>query len=1260
MGWWSNLWGRDQTQTAGFDPRQAPGPSRGLLGWARKFLGGWPGPRAAVKTEAGEQLSREVVHAGPSGVVLPWFLPFYDDRTGETPQIRAAYRLMWASPQIKGATLGKIFGVASLDLKVQPVDRKNPTDRKIADFVRWNLTRRLAGGVPGLVWSVLSGGLPDGYSICEKVERYQAEGKYQGHWALVALKPKMTGQDVVPLTDSYRNVVGIQGLRYNSGVIFPPARFLIWRHLPLYDAPTGMSDYRAAYGDFWLYDTVKKLRGIHADKRAAPILLGKWTTAAQRQSIENTMAHARAQSWLSIPKDAQLEALNWAGEAETVYKSFMDDLQENMYLGIRGATLIAMTGGQGEQRGSSQVHKSEAELRTWHLAQSLQSLLNDEETGLVKDIVDTNYVVSEYPPVTLSAVDVNEMTAEAGLDKTLVDMGLALSREETYEKYGRTPPTDPNDELKPPGPPGGGGPGGGPGGGGGGTSPGRAGHVPGLLGGGKPEGPQKPEAQKPEKHAEPFARQRGDDLAGAVREFLEELAALAGVELPHISDETIRQALDDAQVEHFAEWEEGKHPRKRGQFTSKGNEQPGGDHEQHEQKVEQKAQGILGKLKGKAAALPGKIRDWAVKKYGTLKEKYGKAGALLVMGATLAIVATPLPGTALAAPLPELVARAVHAAVRGIRGTAPAETHDEDGDIFRESTFAEPEHRGKGPGGGQFVATGGGGAGPSEPERTEMSVIPKAQDILHPLAREDDLEHASDLPGQSRLRERDPNSHHSARFLASEGHIAEDIARRAGTAPRNPERAHHLAETNLAGLAQNVQKDLQGTLEHAQQLAGAFLKLVGADHAAPVVLAARQIEDRMARSRERFRDAENAALDALDDYQAAPDLEHWHAVSDAYGAVLLAQERVTASVETAHGELRRSATRLLGPARAQMQKELKEPRGDFLEAQGHQHAGVFRESTFDEFAALFQAFASTRKEGDRWQTGSTYWTREGGKSKRISKAQFEGGGASAQATRKPPAEPKEKAPRQEKATQRQKPTVEDAVARVADLRQKGRAHPDDVKEMHGLLMGLTVAQQQDFGKRLNLPSSGPRAVRAQKLAEGALAAARLLDVEDTSEATAANPRHQQAHDALAAILGKDALSLDLSDHEAVKAALRKALGGEPGKAEPAPAAKEPAAPKSQPQHSVAAAFSRLSGPRGSQVSVADLRDALPEMSEEHLASAIEHLRREGALSGSGHESRHGDERDRRIIRGAVKQSDGPVALLTVRDPDALARYLGGK
>lgn len=447
--------------------QEPPGQSRGLLDWLRRSVGGWLGPTLSRNTPSGREVTSEKVRSGPTGVIMPWFLPYYNDVTQETQGQRKAYRQMLANPAVKAAVLTKILGVCSLDLKITPSDKKDKRAGEIADFVNWNLTERTQGGIPELVWSILSGGLVDGYSVCEKVLQPETTGKWAGKVCLNALKAKDVGNDLVLLTDEFRNVVGVQGLRYNPGTVYSPANFVLFRHLPFFDAPTGFSDFRSVYGSWWMYDTVRKLRAIGAEKRSLPFLVGTYQSAGQKDSLEAMLALAKSQNWASVPEGVKVEAVDIAGSAADIFAAFTKDLLHEIFLGILGAWLQSIEGSVSDGAGNSQVHKTTSDLFKWYLSKCIETLLNDRDSGIIKDLVDLNYVAGEYPRASLSAVDVNELTAKLQIYTGVQALGVPLSKEDVYETFGVKVPEDESDALKPPQPgaqpPGGGDPNGPPG-----------------------------------------------------------------------------------------------------------------------------------------------------------------------------------------------------------------------------------------------------------------------------------------------------------------------------------------------------------------------------------------------------------------------------------------------------------------------------------------------------------------------------------------------------------------------------------------------------------------------------------------------------------------------------------------------------------------------------------------------------------------------------------------------------------------------------
>lgn len=465
MGWLSSTWstitgrGNDRDAQSGvalpegedYGPGLAPGSSTGIIDQLRRDGRPWPGSERAKRSGAGRAVATQRLKSGPAGVVYPWLSgTSVFDGSRETERMRRDYRLMSSDPNCSSAWKGLIYSVASQDLKILPATRKDPLDQQIADYIRWQFEERLAGGIPKLIWDILWGMGVDGYSLNYKVwGEPEQRGKWYGKVPLRMTRAVDVDLDAVPQTNSFYDIVGIKGLRYNGGEEFAPSDFIIAQHCPQYGSPRGTSVFRCVHRAWLFFNAALALRGVAAEKKATPFIWGSWKTTTQKTSLETMLKAMKSQNWASVPDGVMLNALDLAGAEESIFKTFMGDLQEWIYLGIQHATLQTLTGGAGEQRGNSKVHLDQTQLVRWYLSTIIEALLNNYETGLIRDCVDLNFAgVMGYPRGKLSNVDVEEMIKEAELDKALQDLGLDLSREETYDKYARTPPQTPDDVLK--------------------------------------------------------------------------------------------------------------------------------------------------------------------------------------------------------------------------------------------------------------------------------------------------------------------------------------------------------------------------------------------------------------------------------------------------------------------------------------------------------------------------------------------------------------------------------------------------------------------------------------------------------------------------------------------------------------------------------------------------------------------------------------------------------------------------------------------
>lgn len=430
-------------------------PSLGIMGLfssiGQMF---WGRPRVpAGETEEPRRRDplREWVQTAPR---MPAFFPWMDNlqNLDETSDMRCAYRAMLASPNIKSALHSKILDVIALDLEIAPADKDKPRDVEVAKFVDWNLQKRFVDGKLHLMWNILMHGAIDGISVNTTVWADQDRGKWKGKRVLRDVKWVDIDQDAYLDIDEYKNIIGLKGVRYNAGQEYNPADFIIYKHLSLFDNPGGTSDLRAAYGPWWMLDTVFKLRGEGARRAAFPMPVGEYKDPTKKIALEIVLANAEALNWAAVPEDTKLKTIDLAAGSEAYFASFRRDCQEEIFLSIQGSHLQALgaaKGSGGLGHGGHATHKDTSEIWKQAVAEQFCALLNNQENGLIKLIVDANYAdVDDYPTASLSKVNLDEQLQRAQILQILLEGNFPASKTKISEEFRMPLGEDEEDTLQ--------------------------------------------------------------------------------------------------------------------------------------------------------------------------------------------------------------------------------------------------------------------------------------------------------------------------------------------------------------------------------------------------------------------------------------------------------------------------------------------------------------------------------------------------------------------------------------------------------------------------------------------------------------------------------------------------------------------------------------------------------------------------------------------------------------------------------------------
>lgn len=415
-------------------------PVAGPAAWLRRQLTG--GPSSATNDAHVAWLQEQLrasatasLYAGPGTAGL--------NLTGETWEIRQAYRRMLKEPAVYTPLLSRTLAVASLDPQVLPEDKDDPVHREAAKFLDWSV-RNSHGGWLSVLFNMLFPGQMDGFSLCEKVWAVVPgeHPRWANRWTLAALKGKDTEHVQFDL-DRFRNVSAIRsGIGGQAGQRFDPGDFVHFVHLKLFESPTGLSVLRPAYRAAQMIATALRLRDVVLKNYSGPFLTLKRSRDDQMKAAGEVLANARANGWIVLDKGDDLQVLNLATSSPDQFQQAIEDLRKELFLTIRGAYLQALESKSAQ--GDSSTHADETNRFDWYLAELAGTTLTEQ---LAPDLVQPNFGArGGRPRIALGGVDIAKSKAWAELAASVKEL-VPISAQQVYERTGLEPPRDAADAV---------------------------------------------------------------------------------------------------------------------------------------------------------------------------------------------------------------------------------------------------------------------------------------------------------------------------------------------------------------------------------------------------------------------------------------------------------------------------------------------------------------------------------------------------------------------------------------------------------------------------------------------------------------------------------------------------------------------------------------------------------------------------------------------------------------------------------------------
>lgn len=380
-----------------------------------------------------------------------WMTTYYrgaldkDNFTNENNQKRDEYlSLMLKEPAVSTAYWSLIASVMSLPLKAHAEDPDNPTEVYWANFVS-DAIAACKGGVPRVVRDLAAGGLLFGFGVNELVFDYPERGKWRQKLVLADLGP-LDSRYIRFDLDPYKRVVGVRGMKANSGQVFGPDRFAIFSHQSLFGSVFGISAFRTAYRAAKLMESAIKLRVILLQNYTGPFLIYKSQNITSRETAMRTLDEARALGYMVCDKPDEVEVANLAAGADSEFQAAMDDFRKEMYTAIRWGYLPFTEASTGVQVGNSEVQRSMTQLGEWKLATEIASVMTEQ---IAKPLMRANCADESigFPRLTLGGQNTTDKKAAGDIFEQGRRIGVKLSKKQVQRALDLEEPNGAEDEI---------------------------------------------------------------------------------------------------------------------------------------------------------------------------------------------------------------------------------------------------------------------------------------------------------------------------------------------------------------------------------------------------------------------------------------------------------------------------------------------------------------------------------------------------------------------------------------------------------------------------------------------------------------------------------------------------------------------------------------------------------------------------------------------------------------------------------------------
>lgn len=331
------------------------------------------------------------------------------------------YKAMKNDDAVKAALAFKkilVYGRA-YDLDPATDDEK---DKDVADFVTWAFKR---AKIKRVVKEMLTA-LDFGFSAGEILWEYAL---YKGKPCITLKGVKFRDPESIEFNlDKHGNIVGVVQKDTNFGpyeIELPFSKILHYAHQGELGNVYGVSDLRSVYKNWWAKKFLVNFWNVYLERLGSPTLLMKYPKGASaklQSTLREILSDLGNRAEILVPDGVAVDVLESTRAGQATYAEALSYHDAAIAKGILVPALL----GFGEKQTRGADSQSRLQLRTLfkvtdEIGQECSEIIQER---IIKQLVDLNYDVTEYPELIWQSYGEYEATEIADVIRLLHNAGM--------------------------------------------------------------------------------------------------------------------------------------------------------------------------------------------------------------------------------------------------------------------------------------------------------------------------------------------------------------------------------------------------------------------------------------------------------------------------------------------------------------------------------------------------------------------------------------------------------------------------------------------------------------------------------------------------------------------------------------------------------------------------------------------------------------------------------------------------------------------